>query len=353
MCIVHKLASVEGRRAEQPGYWGTLPSAWDHPEPNYVVSDGIGEFWSVLTTIPIAGTLLLYQGIKYGYGAKVLCIYCLACTMYTLAFAAHLTLQKLIFSTTVVSVMSNALLTFAEFSYVVHRWLESKALRTFVVLAAEVILIGTVATLPYAVNNGGVWTLFTVQSPGVFLATALGFGMASIARTEKERATYRIVCAAGCLLSSAMVLSLIECLVGFEHGFLHSLAGFPWIHVAIHIFEQVGIYLFGVGVAALHTLLLYPSLRPGAELRNVGWLVYLYCPSALGGAAEQPEQAQVLRPADAKASAPGGATVSLAEKPAAGDQGQDGRGRTQEPTLIRRQRVRSPGLTVPKPEKQP
>merc|ERR1719203_2651078 len=82
-------------------WWGTLPSAWDHPEPNYLVSDAIGEFWSVLTTIPVAGTMLMYEGIRNRYGTKTLRIYALTCGMYTLAFTAHLTLQKLIFSTTV------------------------------------------------------------------------------------------------------------------------------------------------------------------------------------------------------------------------------------------------------------
>ena len=52
------------------GFWGTLPSDWDHPEPNYLVSPVVGEFWSVLTTIPVAGALLLQQGIRFGYGPK-------------------------------------------------------------------------------------------------------------------------------------------------------------------------------------------------------------------------------------------------------------------------------------------
>lgn len=228
-----------------------------------MVSPAIGEFWSVLTTIPVAGALLMYEGLRYSYGSKVLCVYALTCGMYSLAFAAHLTLQKLVFSTTVVAVMSNALLTFAEFSYIVHRILHSKALRALVVLAAEVVLVGTVATLPYALKaNGGVWTLFTVQSPGVFLATCLAGGLARRAREPSERAVYRTVLAAGCLLSTAMGLSLVECLVGFEYGFLGSCWGFPWLHIAIHGLEQVGIYLFGVGAAALHTLLLFPGSRP-------------------------------------------------------------------------------------------
>lgn len=269
-----------------PNYWGTLPSAWDHPEPNYVVSAAIGEFWSVLTTIPVAGALLAYQGLKYRYGAKVVRIYALTCAMYSLAFSAHLTLQKLVFSTTVTAVMSNALLTFAEFSGVVHRTLRSPWLRWAVVFLGEALLVATVATLPYALSaNGGVWTLFVVQSPGVFLATALAAGLAWRAKGEEERTTYRTVCIAGSLLSSAMLLSLVECLIGFEYGYISSLWGFPWLHIAIHVFEQVGIYVFGVGVAALHELLLRQPARAGAEVRYVGSFVpYLYCPYLPGPA---------------------------------------------------------------------
>lgn len=271
---VHKAAA---------GYWGTLPSAWDHPEPNYIVSPAIGEFWSVLTTIPVAGTLLVYQGLRYQYNYKVLCIYVLTCAMYSLAFTAHLTLEYRVFSTTVIAVMSNALLTFAEFSYIVHRVLHSKALRMVVVLVAEVALVGVVATLPYALKaNGGVWTLFTVQTPGVFLATGLSAVMMARADGAVERTVFRVILKSGCLLSTAMTLSLVECLVGFEYGFIESLWGFPWLHIAIHVLEQVGIYLFGVGVAALDTLLLDPASRSQAEVRHVGrWLVYLYCPRPL------------------------------------------------------------------------
>merc|ERR550534_3265559 len=112
--------------------------------------------------------------MKYRYPWKVLRIYAVTCTMYTLAFSAHLTLQKFVFSATVTSVMSNALLTFAEFSSVVHWTLRSPWIRGAIVLVAEVMLVSTVATLPYALSaNGGVWTLFVVQSPGVFLAMAI------------------------------------------------------------------------------------------------------------------------------------------------------------------------------------
>mmetsp|Transcript_44252 Transcript_44252/g.127950 ORF Transcript_44252/g.127950 Transcript_44252/m.127950 type:complete len:391 (+) Transcript_44252:124-1296(+) len=278
-------ASADAQAAAPAGnYWGTLPSAWDHPEPNYLVSPAIGEFWSVLTTIPIAGSLLMYEGIRYGYGWKVLRIYALTCCMYTLAFSAHLTLQRNVFSVTVTAVMSNALLTFAQFSSVAHRMLHSAWVRGVVVLVAEVVLILTVAIMPYALpENGGVWTLFTVQSPGVFLATAISAALSRTAVLHNERVTFKTVSVAGALLSSAMVLSLFECLYGFEYGIADSLWGFPWLHIAIHTFEQIGIYVFGVGVAALHEMLFLDRPRRGAEVRYVARIVpYLYCPGASG-----------------------------------------------------------------------
>jgi len=257
------------------GYWGTLPTAWDHPEPNYVVSGAITEFWSVLTTIPVAGALLLYESLKYGYSAQVLLIHALSCAMYTLAFVSHLTLQWMLFSVTVTAVMSNALLTFAQFSIVVHHILERWEVRELVVVAGLSLLIPTVAQLPYALkSNGGVWTLLIVQSPGVFLAAAFAAFMYSRGRTRQERSTYGLVCTSGVLLSSAMVFSLVENLIGFERGFL-DWWGFPWIHIIIHVLEQVGIYIFGVGVAALSTLLV--EKREDAEVRFLGgWLPYLH-----------------------------------------------------------------------------
>mmetsp|Transcript_119292 Transcript_119292/g.283173 ORF Transcript_119292/g.283173 Transcript_119292/m.283173 type:complete len:374 (+) Transcript_119292:19-1140(+) len=271
------LASAAPKPGAEGGFWGTLPSDWDHPEPNYVVSNVVGEFWSVLTTIPVAGALLLYQSFRFPYGPKVMLIFCLTCCMYSLAFTAHLTLQMHIFSTTVIAVMSNALLTFAMFSHVVHRSLGSKILRGGIVAVSEAILVGTVATLPYAIQHGGVWTLFVVQAPGVFLATFLASIMARRSEKPQARMTYGLVTTSGCLLSSAMVLSFVECLVGFEWGFLDSLWGFPYLHIAIHMLEQVGIYVFGVGVAALEALLLRPADFKTAEVRHLGWLPYFFC----------------------------------------------------------------------------
>jgi len=261
-----------------PGFWGTLPSVWDHPEPNYMVSGAIVEFWSVLTTIPVAGSLLLYEGIKYGYAPKVLGVYVITCAMYTLAFAAHMTLESFIFSSTVTAVMSNALYTFSQFSTVVHPHLQQASLRGTIVLASFVALVSAVATLPYAIaKNGGVWTLFIVQTPGVLLATAIAAYLARHAAAPEEREAFNLVWKSGSLLSTAMLCSLFECMYGFDYGYIPALLGFPWLHIIIHVLEQVGIYLYGVGVATLQLKVL--SEQHGPELHHAGgWLVYLYCP---------------------------------------------------------------------------
>eukprot|EP00913_Durusdinium_trenchii_P019074 g17926.t2 len=188
------------------------------------------------------------------------------------AFAAVLANHSL-----VTAVMSNALLTFVMFSHVVHKALQSLLLRGLVVLVAETLLVTTVACLPYMIKNGGVWTLFVVQAPGVFLATGLAMWMALRSTTSEEKTTYRLVSGSGMLLSSAMVLSLVECLIGFEWGFWSGLWGFPYLHVAIHLLEQFGIYVFGVGVAALEVLLLRPKEFQHVEVRSLGKLSYLYC----------------------------------------------------------------------------
>ena len=61
------------------------------------------------------------------------------------------------------------------------------------------------AYLPYRLQHGGVWTLFIVQAPGVFLATLLAFLMASRAKRKQEKTCYQLVSLSGSLLSSAMV----------------------------------------------------------------------------------------------------------------------------------------------------
>mmetsp|Transcript_33823 Transcript_33823/g.61913 ORF Transcript_33823/g.61913 Transcript_33823/m.61913 type:complete len:392 (+) Transcript_33823:45-1220(+) len=336
--LIHRSAA-SAIDAEVPGFWGTLPSVWDHPEPNYVVSNAIGEFWSVLTTIPVAGALLMYQGLRYSYEPAVLTVYAVTCMMYTLAFSAHLTLQPLVFSLTVTSVMSNALWTFANFSMVFHPRLNSRFLRGLVVVSAFVTLVSTVATLPYVMKaNGGVWTLFTVQTPGVILATTLASVLAAYAKTAEEKITYSLVRKSGLLLSTAMATSLIECLYGFEHGILADWYGFPWLHIIIHVLEQVGIYIYGVGLAALSTTVVEPR-RPGAEVRHIGWLAYVYCPLA---AAAPSQSCGVSSTTPAPTNEKVAAAEGMSVQRDAAAQEMHLRGRSQPSGTAARRRVESP-----------
>eukprot|EP01084_Bolivina_argentea_P187167 322463_1 len=99
-------------------FWGFIPSVWDHPEPNYVFFSWIAEFFSILTALPIAGYLLLYNAYKYQYsniGYQVIGLYIIICCMYSCAFMAHTTLCPLIMSITLTSVLTNGVYTFYQY----------------------------------------------------------------------------------------------------------------------------------------------------------------------------------------------------------------------------------------------
>jgi hypothetical protein len=268
--------------------WPVLPpdpvplvSVWDHPEPNFAVSHAVAEFWSVLTTFPVVGALLVYQAWRFSYGMDVLVVGLITCLMYTNACVAHCTLNTTLFPTTVLGVCNNALYSFGKFGHVVGGWMECVKCRRKAILAAEVFCFIAVLNLPYAIGTGGgVWTLFVVQTPPVVYAWRLAASLSSSAATEEQRKTYALAAKSGALLALAMAISLVECLVGFEHGFLTSFWGFPWLHIVIHVSEQVGIYMYGVAVAALRLTVISKD-RKGAEIRYLPWgQPYVYCPDA-------------------------------------------------------------------------
>jgi hypothetical protein len=257
----------------------TITSVWDHPEPNFAVSEVVAEFWSVLTTFPVVGGLLLYQSLRFDYGSDVLAVAIITCVMYTNACVAHCTLHNTLFTTTVLGVCNNALYSFGQFGFVVGGWMECIKCRTRAIVAAEVLVVIALLNLPYAIGEGGgVWTLFAVQTPPVFYAWQLASYLKTAAATEEQRKTYRLASTSGGLLAFAMAVSFVECLVGFQHGFVESLWGFPWLHIVIHIAEQIGIYMYGVSVAALR-LTVIPEVREGAKIQHLPCgLPYVYCP---------------------------------------------------------------------------
>jgi len=260
----------------------TLSSVWDHPEPNFVVSEVVAEFWSVLTTFPIAGALLLYQAWRFSYSMDVFAVGLLTCVMYTNACVAHCTLHTGLFTTTVLGVCNNALYSFGKFGHVVGGSWECCKCRYKAIVAADVLVVVALLNLPYLIGDGGgVWTLFTVQTPPVVFAWHLALQLRSNAKTAAEQKTYSLASAAGKLLTFAMAVSLIECLIGFRHGYLTNFWGFPWLHIVIHVSEQIGIYMYGVAVASLR-LTVIPKVREGAKVQYLPWgLPYVYCPAAL------------------------------------------------------------------------
>jgi hypothetical protein len=258
----------------------TLSSVWDHPEPNFAVSEAVAEFWSVLTTFPIAGALLLYQAWRFRYSMDVVAVGILTCTMYTNACVAHCTLHTGLFTTTVLGVCNNALYSFGKFGYVVGGSWECCKCRYKAILTADVLVLIALLNLPYIIGDGGgVWTLFTVQTPPVIYAWHLALQLRSNAQTAEEKNTYSLASAAGKLLTFAMAVSLVECLIGFQYGYMTNFFGFPWLHIVIHVSEQIGIYMYGVAVAALR-LTVIPKVREGAKVQHLSWgFPYVYCPT--------------------------------------------------------------------------
>ena len=72
----------------------TSGMVWDHPEPNFTVSPAITEFWSVLTTIPLAGGLLCMIGFRCRVDFPVMAVFVGTFLMYNFAFVSHMTLWK-------------------------------------------------------------------------------------------------------------------------------------------------------------------------------------------------------------------------------------------------------------------
>ena len=248
--------------------WGSEGGAWDHPEPNYALHPYVAEFYAVSTALPFAGGLLLYQALRFDYNWRVLVLALLDCWMYSCAFFAHLTLWPLLNCVTLTSVMTNSLFTFACYSWLAG--LRSLTLRLILTALLWSAVAYLVATLPdWFGEKGGVPALLTIQTPAV-LCAVVG---AVYTQQAKSRPAFSLLIRAGILLASAMAVSLVEVLWGTwlqEHYF----GTVPLLHIIIHTLEQIGIYLYGVGVATLQHKTVGPTR--GAELVWLGgWFPYL------------------------------------------------------------------------------
>lgn len=292
--ILHEHETMEQRLHDAPGRL-----VWDHPEPNFTHSSIIAEFYSTLTAIPIAGSMQLYLARKYRYAPTVVFVFSLAFWMYNSALFAHLSLNTHVFELTLSSVMFCALTTFFLYAATLSTAVPCPAatsdppslekhlslcfmVRSFTRHAYTRLLIATIGfaavvfcaiNLPsYIGHDGGVWTLFYVQTPPVLLA----FGASCFLALHKDldprlqqAASY--LAAAGMLLSTAMGVSYLECSTGTWQVEAFSklvevlikcpecraklqniLGSVPFLHIMIHVLEQVGIYLFLTALACLH-----------------------------------------------------------------------------------------------------
>ena len=271
-------------------FWGYLPSVWDHPEPNYVFLHWICEFFSVITAIPIAGYLLMYNAWKYDYNNighnKVIGLYVIICSMYSFAFIAHSTLSPLLMSITLTAVLTNGVYTFYQYSYITKwRLLQPNINRLIICIIAESIIIYSVIKLPYILGEfGGVPTLTVVQTPAVSFATLLVY--LELKKTEKRNgknkkldmlrkrklSVYKLLLFSGLMLCAAMTVSFVEILMNRQSVNIFNC--FPYLHVTIHILEQIGIYNYGIGVAALQYLVI--SNEPKSCLEYCSVFAYIH-----------------------------------------------------------------------------
>jgi hypothetical protein len=238
--------------------WRSEGGLWDHPEPNYKVLPFVAEFFASFTAIPFAGGFLLYQAIRFSYNAPVCILYLLDCWMYTCAFLAHMLLWPLLNSVTLISVLTNALYTFGVYAGLAGRPLKNTPLRVLLTCVLWVIIVYMVVVLPpWFGENGGVPALLTIQTPAVISALAGAFYCWSHSDSPIGKQAFRLLGISGVLLCSAMGVSLVEVLYGKAHQ-ARFFGILPVYHIIIHVLEQVGIYLYGVGVATIEHRLIRP-----------------------------------------------------------------------------------------------
>jgi hypothetical protein len=129
---------------------------------------------------------------------------------------------------------------------------------------------------PWFGKNGGVPALLTIQTPAVITALAGAFYCWSNAKTAEGRQAFKYLSVSGILLCSAMAVSLVEVSFGKQHQ-ARFFGIVPIYHILIHILEQIGIYLYGVGVSTLEHCVLRPVDVARARVEYVfgGLIPYL------------------------------------------------------------------------------
>jgi len=246
--------------ADNQKVWLSEGGLWDHPEPNYMVLPFVAEFFASITAVPIAGGVLLYQGLRFSYNTPVLVLFLWDCWMYTCAFFSHMLLWPFLNAVTLTSVLSNALYTFAVYGGLAGGWLKNGMFRLSLVVVLWLVIIWLVSVMPvWFGENGGVPALLTIQTPAVVSAL-----VGAMYCSKQYPEAFRLLRLSGVLLCLAMFVSLIEVVWGKSCQ--------PWFgtvpvfHVVIHTLEQIGIYLYGVGVAAIEHVLLRPIPKTSARI---------------------------------------------------------------------------------------
>lgn len=252
----------------------TMHELFDHPEPNHTVLSFVCEFWSVLTTIPVAGTLLVFEAQRMSLHWRSRVITTWVLVMYCSACLSHCTMIDPLFRVTVSLVVGQALFVFGHWSYLLSLRLGDMS-APLTMLLTSIVLVG-VALIPQRLGiRGGFLSLGVIQTPGVFIGLLA-------ARMQRQRhngaklgcscqSTNEYLCFSGTLLMSAMVLSFIEYyLWDSMPSVLPVLGGFPLVHVAIHVLEQMGIYTYGLCVAVID------EMEYGRGLKLVGHKYFGY-----------------------------------------------------------------------------
>lgn len=255
---------VKGTKSAKGNYWKTNNNRWDGPEPNYMVVPWIAEFWCVVTMFPIAGLNLVRLAVKYGYDWPVLFVSVCVTLMSTCAMTSHLTLSHSNFIVTVCSATFIACFGFAMWSSVLCRLFKSAWIRYPLAICMWSLLVKVALVLPKHPNlkpHAGLTSLFMLQTPVAVLGFVVAFYCLMTCSSKNagiSDAFWFLTFGGGCLVG-ASAMSFLEILWGYENGYLAAkYLGFPWMHVSVHILEQIGIYLCGVGAAALHHTVVKP-----------------------------------------------------------------------------------------------
>jgi cytochrome P450 len=266
-------------------YWESKSLIFDHPEPNYQVLLHVAEFWSCVTTIPVAGFLLLWTSIMEDYDVILIGLYIHVLIMYVSAFLSHMTLISPLFSWTVSAVIANSLHAFFWWSCLLGGPLRRYSsilswVGVIIGISVGVSAIFFIQNLEYFAPIGGFVTLALVQPPFVFL------GLCSASYLHFNSPTdpgYDYLFRGGMLLMLAMGISALET---FYDPFLLNITVpkstistswtmcFPLLHVIIHILEQVGIYMYGVGVAYAHSK--HILKRQNVSIRSDYFIPYVH-----------------------------------------------------------------------------